>query len=977
MIFLDKKRVGIGVIAVILLFIIVGFGTLVMFVTDFLWFRELGYTSVFLKKIFTQLQIGIPTFLIITGLTYLYLMKLKKGYYKRVQVIDTDFPKEKTINLIGLGLSGLFAALMTAMTVSQLWFEILKLIHGQSFGLDDPIFKLDIGFYVFRYEFLTSMNQLLIGIIVAFAAVTLIFYFLLISMRRPQITEYRKTSEDDYDDEDRYTGDYDGNPNPNNPFGQVFGKLFGGGGRGPKPRNPQTDLDNLKQLLNIASRQLIVLGIIFFLMVGINFFLRQFGLLYSNTGVLYGAGFTDINVMLWIYRAIMVLSLLAAIMFAIGVKQKNVKKALVVPVIMIVISFAGSGIAMGVQYFIVSPDELSKERPYLENNIKYTRHAHNLQKIKKSPFAASNTLTKEDIVNNIGTISNIRINDFEPAKKFYNQAQAIRTYYKFKDVDVDRYMINGKYTQVFLSARELDSEKTETYTWLNQHLKYTHGYGITLSRVDQVTSSGQPELLIDSIPPISDVEEIEITNPAIYFGEEPRSYVITNTKEKEFDYPKGDTNVYSTYEGDAGIKMGLLNRALFAAREKSLKILVSSNITSDSKIIINREIKSRVHTIAPFLKYDEDPYIVTVDGRLFWIIDGYTTSHLFPYSEPFDNIGTNYIRNSVKVVIDAYNGDTNFYLVDENDPIANTLQKIYPKLFKNFDEMSDSLKAHIRYPNALFRIQAEVYSKYHMTDVEVFYLKEDMWAIAKQGYASGGNEDMTMKPNYYIMKLPGEEKEEFINSIPYTPYSKPNMTGLLVARNDGENYGELILYQLPKSKIIYGPQQIDAQINQDTTISKEFSLWNSAGSNYTRGDMFVIPVEDSMVYVEPIYMEASSNSLPEVKRVIIYYNGRIAYAPTLATALNMMFGEGAGEPLNGMEGNEPDGDVTLGEGQPGIMSLEEMITKANEAFEKATEAQTRGDWAAYGQYLKELEGYLRKMAPSITGGGEEESIDTI
>ncbi|NLT47030.1 MAG: UPF0182 family protein, partial [Clostridiales bacterium] len=700
------------------------------------------------------------------------------------------------------------------------------------------------------------------------------------------------------------------------------------------------------------------LSVIFFLMVGVNFWLKQYQLLYSGTGVLYGAGFTDINVTLWVYRALIALSLVAAVTFVIGFQKKKVKMMLSVPLIMIILSVAGSGAAIMVQNLIVSPDEINKESPYLQNNITYTQYAYDLQDISIREFAASNTLTKEDILNNMGTISNIRINDFEPAEKFYNQAQNLRTYYQFNDVDVDRYMINGEYTQTFLSAREIDEMKIMNQPWLSKHLKYTHGYGITLSRVDKVTESGQPDMLIKDIPPVSAVDEIAIDRPEIYFGELTNNYIITNTDEMEFDYPSGDTNVYNTYEGDAGIHLNLLNRVMFAIREQSLKILVSNNIDSNSKILIHRNIKERVEKIAPFLSYDADPYIVTVDGKLYWMMDAYTYSSYYPYSEPFSpESSVNYIRNSVKVVVDAYNGDANFYLVDNDDPIANTLKKIYPKLFKDFEEMPEGLQKHIRYPNMLFTIQAGIYTKYHMNDVEVFYQSEDKWEISQEIY---GIEPQSMTPNYYIMKMPGETEEEFINSIPYTPYGKKNMTGLLIARNDGENYGELVLFRLPKSKIVYGPMQIEGFIDQQTDISKEFSLWNSAGSSYTRGNMFVIPIEDSLVYVEPIYLEATNSSLPEVKRVIIYYNDRIAYEPTLAQALDTMFGAGSGSPLNG-DDEEPGTETPTETPGEGVSDTDALIRSAVEAYNNAVAAQERGDWAAYGTYLNELESYLNKL----------------
>ncbi|MGI6727138.1 MAG: UPF0182 family protein [Anaerovoracaceae bacterium] len=951
---MKKRKYGLATTIIILLVILGCFGALIGFITDYLWFRELGYTSVFLKKLFTQLKLGIPAFVIITALAYPYLMAVKRGYYKRVDTVDNVTVGENVINRIALIIAAIFGVLVTFTAVTGLWFDILKFFHSTKFGIKDPIFNMDISFYVFRLELISQINQILLGIVVAFALLTLIFYLVLLSLRKPKIFEQRAEYGYDEDGEQHYKGQFGA-------FSNVFNNAFGGkfkGFNGYRNASRQLDKDNLKQLVAIASKQLQVLGIIFFIMVGINFFLKQYTLLYSKTGVLYGAGFTDINVTLWVYRVLIVLSLVAAITFVLGFKKKSPKLALAVPLIMIVVSVAGTGASVLVQSLIVLPDEISKESPYLKNNITFTQHAYDLQDIQVKEFAASNTLTKEDILNNMGTISNIRINDFEPAEKFYNQAQSIRTYYQFNDVDVDRYMVNDEYTQTFLSPREIDESKIENQPWLSKHLKYTHGYGLTLSRVDKVTESGQPDMLIDSIPPISEVEEIEITRPEIYFGEMTNNYIIVNTDEKEFDYPSGSKNVYTTYEGDAGINLNLFNRAMFALREKSLKILVSNIISKDSKIIINRNIKERIQTIAPFLSYDADPYIVTANGKLYWMLDAYTYSSYYPYSEPFsDKSDVNYIRNSIKVVVDAYNGDTKFYLVDSADPIANTLKKIYPKLFRDFEEMPDELQKHIRYPNMLFMIQAGIYTKYHMTDVEVFYQSEDKWEISKEIY---GIEEQEMTPNYYIMKLPGENDVEFINSIPYTPSGKKNMTGLLVARNDGEHYGSLILYQLPKSKIIYGPQQVEGFIDQNTDISKEFSLWNSAGSKYTRGNMFVIPIEDSLVYVEPIYLEATNSSLPEVKRVLIYYNDRMAYEPTLGQALDSMFGDGSGKPLNEDEGNATKPDTEGGTPEE-VLTVDTLIKKSVEAYNNAMAAQKNGEWSEYGKYIDELEQYLNQL----------------
>ncbi|HVI39631.1 MAG TPA: UPF0182 family protein [Anaerovoracaceae bacterium] len=963
---MKKRKLGLGVIIGILLVIIAGFGGLVTFITDYLWFKELGYTSVFFKQLFTQLELGIPSFVVIMILTYVYLRVLKRGYYKKIETVDAPAVSEKTLNRISLGLGAIFGILVTITTVTGLWFQILKFKNSTSFGITDPIFGFDVSFYIFKLEFITQVNQIAIGIIIAFAILTLIYYFLLLSMRRPKIFDQQEQAQTDYDNNDgqSYRTNNFGNAfngmfgDAFNKFGQSFngGQGFGGAG---KPKK-QFNNDNFKQLIHIASNQLTVLGVIFFLMVGSNFFLRQYELLYSHTGVLYGAGFTDINVTLWVYRAMIVLSVCAAIGFALGIKRKKYKMVFAIPIIMIILGALGTGASMLVQNLVVSPDEINKESQYLKNNITFTQYAYDLQSVTVKNFAATNDLTKQDIANNMGTIKNIRINDFEPAKKFYNQTQSIRLYYLFNDVDVDRYMINGEYTQTFLSAREIDETKTRQ-EWINKHLKYTHGYGITLSRVDKVTNSGQPDMLIDSIPPVSDVEEIKITRPEIYFGELTSDYILTNTDEQEFDYPSGESNIYATYKGDAGIKLNIFNRAMFAIREQSLKLLVSTNLNSNSKIVINRNIMERVQKIMPFLQYDTDPYIVTADGKLYWMIDAYTTSSYYPYSEPYapETSKMNYIRNSIKVVVDAYNGETNYYLVNDKDPIANTYAKIYPALFKNFDQMPESLQAHIRYPNVMFNIQANVYKRYHMSDVKVFYQGEDLWQISDEIYGTG---EAPMSPNYYIMKLPGESDVEFINSIPYTPSGKRNMTGLLMARNDGDKYGELILYQLPKDKIIYGPMQIESQIDQSPEISKEFSLWNSAGSTYIRGNMFVIPIEDSLVYVEPVYLEAANTgSLPEVKRVIVAYGDRIAYEPTLAEALDSLFGTGTG--ITETPGQPPD--------TTGTLTTDELVRLANEAFVNATAAQQSGDWSAYGQYLNQLKSYLNQLMPQETDQNQQ------
>lgn len=963
---MEKGKRRFSIILLIIVLLVGVFASLIGFISDFLWFKEMGYLSVFFKQMLTQLKVGIPTFVVVTGLVYLYLSKLKKGYFSKIASSEaTDLKKLKKTTLV---LSVVFGVFATIMAVMQLWFEILKFANSTSFGIEDPLFNMDISFYIFKLDFLSQLNELLIGIIIGFIILTIIYYIVLMTVRTPDVfkDEVPSDAEPVFDEEERYTGQADPFKNggkKNNDFFGRFSEAFAGRRNNAKPIKPikQFDDNNFKQLMHIASDKIALLGFIFFIMLGLDFFLQQFDLLHTHTGAVYGAGFTDVTVTLWKLRVLCVLSVVSAIMFVVHMRKKSYKKLLTVPVIMIVVGLLGTGAGMAVQTFVVSPDELSKETKYLERNIEYTQYAYQLDDVSTKPFAADNKLSAADIADNSETISNIRINDFDPVKQFYNQTQSIRQYYTFNDVDNDRYMIDGKYTQTYLATREIDETKLSD-SWLNRHLKYTHGYGVTLSRVDKVTSSGQPDVLVGDIPPESSVEDINITRPEIYFGELSNEYIIVGTDESEFDYPSGESNAYTKYEGTAGIKMNLFNRLVFAAKEGSVKLLVSSNINGDSRIIINRNVMDRVKTIMPYLTYENDPYMVTVDGRLYWMVDAYTTSSNYPYSQPYSTeTSVNYIRNSIKVVVDAYNGDVNFYIVDEEDPIAQTYAKIYPKLFKYYDEMPEGLKSHIRYPNTLLQIQANVYTRYHMNDIGVFYLNEDQWDVAYEIY---GTEQVQMTPTYYIAKLPGEERAEFFNSIPFTPKTKKNMTALLVARNDGEHYGELVLYQFPKSKTIYGPEQVEAQIDQNTEISKEFSLWSSSGTSYRRGNMFIIPINSSILYVEPVYLEATNSSIPEVKRIIVAYGDRIAYEGTLAECLVSMFGEGAdaGVDSAGVSTNPDNQAGQGGETSDGPVTQDELIQKAVTAYDEAQAAMQEGDWSAYGEHLDELEEALNQLA---------------
>lgn len=973
-----RRRVGWLIVLILLLLILLFFGTITTFITDYWWFSDLGYTGVFFKKLFTELKIGIPLFLILTACSLVCLMTLKKSYLKKLEVRQS-VASDLSIRRLTILISGIFSLIMTSYIAGNIWDKALYATNSTGFQKQDPIFGHDVSFYVFKYAFWKEGSRLMITMLAAFLLLIAIYLVYLIYVRYPSILEEKTVyTQEEFEE-------YQEKKDRKSPVIDLFGgSAFAN--RNPQRKTRTLDRSALRALGSTAKNHLLILGVLFLLLIGVTFLLNQYELLYSETGAVYGAGYTDTHITIPGYRIEGILSILSAVVLILFARKRKWRRTLVIPGIMIAVLILLSLLGTVVQALVVSPDEISKEKEYLKDNIQFTQEAYGLDEVEEQDFSASGILDAKSIAQNDGTITNIRINDFEPSRQFYNQAQSIRTYYNFNDVDVDRYDIDGIYTQTFLSAREMNSDNLGSdVSWLSKHLKYTHGYGITLSKVAAITSTGQPQMVVDNIPPVSRSEDIQIRRPEIYFGESTNDYIITNTNEQEFDYPSGTENVYSTYESERGIHLNFIRKLFYAYKEQSLKLLVSTNIDKNSKILYDRNILDRVTKIAPFLTYDTDPYIVISDsGQLYWIIDAYTTTPYYPYSQKSrlddGNFTFNYIRNPIKVTINAYDGSTSFYKVAD-EPITATLEKIYPDLIRDVSEMPDGLADHIRYSNTFFNIQARIYQRYHMNGVTVFYQNEDRWNISTEVY---GQEEKTMVPNYYIMKLPGQESEEFISSIPFTPTGKKNMTGLLVARNDNGHYGELILYRLPKEKVVYGPMQIESQIDQNTEISKEFSLWNSSGSKYTRGDMFVIPIDDSILYVEPVYLESSNDtSLPEVKRVIVAYGDQIEYAPTLSEALDKLFGMGAeyvdantADDYVG-EGNGLDtGTDYTGRGADSTLSLQELAELANQAYDNAVAAQKEGDWTRYGEYLNQLEQYLSLMkADSSVQEPQNESQD--
>lgn len=916
------KRNKTNVIGLVIFFAIIvaltSFGGLISFIADYKWFEELGYTETFLTKLRTQFSVGIPVFVVLYIIFNYYMTYLKKKYYKEL-AIQHDQKTEKRISL-GVRLSSAVIAFFFFTSMSEImWFEILKFFNGILFNVSDPLFNNDVGFYVFKLPFIISALTFFMTMLFIFMVITAVFNTVVLAAK----TTAKIHS------------------------GEKVIDLEGYGHR-PKSLN---DLIDKKTITNIVN-QIALFGLAFLVSLGVRFWLMTFDLLYTSRGKVYGAGYTDIFVTLNVYRILAVLAIVGGVIFYIGAKKKNIIMALSFPALLIAISIIG-GIAGGlVQSIIVEPDEISKELKYIEYNIAYTQKAYGLDTVKEIDYPINYNLTSKDLENNMDIIQNIRINDYRPLNQVYNQIQGIRPYYVFNDVDIDRYTINNQYTQVFLSARELDQNRidAQAQNWINQILKYTHGYGFVLSPVNTVTTEGQPVMLVRDIPPVTQTD-LKITRPEIYFGEKTNNYVVLNTDEEEFDYSSGTSNVMTFYEGEAGIKLSPFNRLIFSIKERSLKMLISNNINSDSRIVLNRNIIERVKKIAPFLYFGEDPYLIVnqEDGKLYWIIEGFSITNKYPYSQPYEGTNTfNYVRNSVKAVVDVYNGTTDFYLIDEEDALAVTYRNIFPDLFKSLEDMPQGIREHLRYAQDYFDIQADIYRTYHMANPQVFFGKEDLWIISLEKYM---DKVQTVESNFLMFRLPEEEKVEFLLSVPYSPVGKNNMTAMLVARNDGDNYGELVLYRFSKNENIPGTNMIESRIDQDSEISPQITLWSQEGSNVLRGNLLIIPIENSLLYVEPIYLQSNNeNSLPEMKRVIVAYGDRIVMETTLEASLNKIFG-------TGFSGYDP--------GEDGIQledrTIKELINEANDLFQKSQEALKNGEWTLYGQYIEQLSIILEKL----------------
>jgi uncharacterized membrane protein (UPF0182 family) len=853
----------------------------------------------------------------------------------------------KTLNILILA-AILIVSFVIASRGSEQWDMVLSYLNQQPFGSTDPLFKKDIGFYVFSLPFYVFVREELLVLFLFAGLVTVIWYI------------------------------KDGGV-------QFIGEFL-------LAEDRPTSIPRV-HVTEKVGKHLLVLGGIIVLLVAWGYHLKVYGLLYSTQGPAFGASYTDIHVKILAYRILMVISFFWSLFLIYNVFRPRIKLLFLSGAIWFgAILVLANGFPMLVQQFVVKPNELAKESPYIAYNIDFTRKAYNLNNIKEVDFVINDQLSAEEIKDHDVTIQNIRIWDERPLLQTYRQIQAIRLYYDFNNVDVDRYMINNRYRQVMLAARELvvNQLPPQAKTWVNRHLIYTHGYGLAMSPVNEVTSEGLPQLMIKDLPPSVDIN-LKVDRPEIYYGEKTDEYILIKTRTQEFDFPRGDKNVYTNYQGKGGVLIkSFIRRLLFAIEFQDPQILFTTYLGPESRIMFNRRINRRVNAIAPFLAYDTDPYMVVSGGRLFWIQDAYTISNMYPYSKRsksrFMIKRLNYIRNSVKVIIDAYNGDVTYYMLDEKDPILKTYLKIFPDLFKSLDEMPADLKKHIRYPNDLFEIQVNTYTTYHMQDVQVFYNQEDLWEPPDEMY---GDNRQKMKPYYIIIKLPEGEKAEFLLMLPFTPSKKDNMIGWLAARSDLPHYGNLLVYKLSKEKLVYGPMQIEARIDQQTEISRELSLWDQRGSRVIRGNLLAIPVSDAFIYVEPIYLQAKQEqkqtppsaspqsggktqqatrplrpgtertaALPELKRVIVALGNRVAMEKTLDQALSRVLWSEVSHKRKELSPITPETE-----------EISDFGVRALEHYNRAKDYLRDGNWAGYGRELEKLENILEQLAK--TSGNKE------
>ena len=890
-------RIRIWLIAAFAVFFVL-VPTLARWYTDWLWFGEVGYRRVFWVPLLSR--IGVT--LVVAGALLLLVWPNLRPFLmvpESKDVIDLEPGRggrrtyrraARRMRSSGLVLGVLaVVAFIAGVSASARWPMFQQFVHARPFGATDPLFGRDIGFFAFKlpvYQFIESW----------------LFSWLMIIFLTVAAGYYLRHAQD-----------------------MVHGVWA-------LPSGPRAHLSLLAGCILLIR--------------GWGFWLDGYDLEFSPRGAIVGATFTDVHAVLPALRALTILFVVCAgLMFA-NVRLRTLRLAALTVLVIAVAWIVGLGVSPRlVQQLRVTPNELTVETPYIRNGITATLRAFGLDRLQEREFSAD-PVTPEIAARNRATIENVRLWDYRPLLSAYQQLQGLRPYYVFGDVDIDRYRIAGTPRQVMLAARELDPGRLtpQARTWVNEHLVYTHGYGLVMSPVNRVSEEGMPEFFLKDIPP-SGLSDLAVAQPQIYFGEHTGGYVITNTRVQELDYPRGDENVYTTYRGRGGIPLTRLQRLAFAYRFGDARLLLSSDISTQSRLLFARELLTRVRRIAPFLSYDQDPYLVVAGGRLKWIVDAYTATDRYPYATPVS--GINYIRNSVKIVTDAYDGTVDFYLVDPSDPLAGSFAAIFPELFKPAAAMPPEIVPHLRYPVDLFQIQAQVYATFHMRDPRVFYNREDVWAIPNELF---GNESVRVEPYYVTMRLSGEQPE-FILILPFVPANRDNMIAWMAARNDAPHYGEVVVYRFPKDRLAFGPMQVESRISQDPVISQQLTLWNQEGSRVLRGNLLVIPMENALMYVEPLFLQAERSHLPELKRVIAATGPRIVMEESLEAAMAKLLGAAPPAP------QPPAGAVVP-------QTVQELITQAGATYRRAQQLLRQGDLAGYAREMERLGEILRKLEES-------------
>jgi uncharacterized membrane protein (UPF0182 family) len=798
-------------------------------------------------------------------------------------------------------------ALLIGLFAASEWQTWLTWRYAVPFNQADPIFGYDVGFYVFTLPFLRFLQGLGQALIILAALGSGAIYM-------------------------------------------VSGNLTSG-------------FPSRVAMSVSARRHLALLAAGFLALLALGAWMNRAEYLLQATDLIVGGKYADVHARI---PAAFALIVAAVIGVALAVYHAFAARGWPLPLaagLYLVVAAGGGVYATFVQRIVVTPNEQARETPYIEYNIEATRRAFGLSSVTERALSGDAELTRDDIARNRDTLDNVRLWDHDPLRETFSQLQEIRTYYDFVQIDNDRYRINGQLRQVMLSARELNSASLQNRTWVNERLTFTHGYGLTLGPVNQVSAEGLPVLYVQNMPPETEAG-FQITEPSLYFGELSNDYVIVRTRTPEFHYPSGDDNVTTRYAGKAGVPLGSLFRKLaFALRFRAYQILLSDDIEAESRVLFNRNIVRRVAMVAPFVTIDRDPYLVLANGRLYWMLDGYTTSRMYPYSSNAPGTNLNYIRNSVKFVVDAYEGTISAYLADPNDPIAATYARIFPSLLKPLAEMPAALREHVRYPEDLFGLQASVFATYHMTQPAVFYNREDQWQVPS---IDENGTEVAMEPYYTVMRLPGEEGAEFIQMLPFTPRRRDNLAAWLVARSDPEHYGQLEVFEFPKQKLVFGPRQVVARINQDQVISPVITLWSQQGSQVLWGTLMVIPIEESLIYVRPLYLRGVGGRIPELRRVVVAYQNQIVMEPTLDAALARLFG-GPGSPAAAPQttSNAPaPAQAAPAPGSAPSPVVSALAATAQAHYDRAIAAQRAGDWAKYGDELRALGEVLKQLQPS-------------